>query len=210
VALENAGYFLAVCGKAELPTIPNFVFVPEAANTLLERERHIHLLTMEVEAANSKFTALLDRHRAQIGELESSNAWAESLNTQLGAAGETITRLQAELARSNEWAGMLNRELENRGARIGQLQDELAKSNAWAQDLNTLVKTDEARILDLQSEVEVKNAWAAAASLESDQRGARIVELQQEFAELQQELASLRALRWVKAGKALRVVPRAQ
>ncbi len=238
VAPENAGYLLGVCSQTELRAIPNFVFVPEAANTLLDRDRHIRLLTEEVTVVNEQFTALLERHRAQLAELERSNRWAAAQEAELRAAGARIVELQAELARSNAWAEQLDRQLREAGNRIGALQSELEKSNAWAGNLDVSLERANSRILELHSEVETKNEWAAALSRESDQRAARVVALQQEFEErtawalaLNSELAesntklaetnakladakarieAFESSRWVKLGKTLRVGPLAQ
>jgi SAM-dependent methyltransferase len=216
-APDSSGYLLAVCSQAELPAIPNFVFVPEAANTLLERDRHIRLLTEEVAVLNEQFTRLLERHRAQFAELERSNRWAASLDEQLQSTEARILELQAELARSNAWAELLDRQLLDSGNRVVGLQSELARSNAWAEDLNARVSADESRILELQAEVESKNEWAAALSRESDQRGARVVALQEELEErtawalsLDARLKEFESSRWVRLGKSIRVGPLAQ
>jgi SAM-dependent methyltransferase len=207
VAPENAGYLLGVCSQEELPAIPNFVFVPEAANTLLDRDRHIRLLTKEVAAVNEEFTALLERHRVQFVELERSNEWAKSIDLQLQAARSRVSELQTELERSNEWAAQLDR----------QLRSELAASNAWAKELDDSLARAKTRILELQEEVESKNQWALALSSESGQRGARILELQRELEErtvwakaLDARLQEFESSRWVKVGKTLRVGPLAQ
>ena len=204
VAPQNAGYFVAVCSQTELPAIPNFVFVPEAANTLLERDRHIRLLTQEVADVN----------RAKEKELERSNAWAASIQAKLDAAGKRIDQLQTELKSSNAWAIQLDRDLTEYVARVAELQGELAKSNAWAADLDGLLSNAAFRIVELQTEVEVKNDWAASVSRESDSRGARIVALQQELEErtawakaLDARLQEFEASRWVRVGKTLRVGP---
>jgi SAM-dependent methyltransferase len=220
VSPESAGYLVAVCSKAELPPISNFVFVPEAANTLLERDRHIRLLTQD-------FTTLFERLRLQDAELKRSNEWAQSLDLQLTDAGKTIGQLQTGLERSNQWARSLNAQIEEAGLRIAQVQTELERSNEWGNSLNHQLSDSGSQIARLQFEVNESNAWANGLDAELASARARIFELQSEVEtknqwalslqqELEQQTGELAEANvklnstWVRVGKALRIGPLAQ
>lgn len=136
---RDSGFFVAVCGKGPLPTIPNFIYVPETANVLLERERHIRLLRDELDVKNSELagmhsdlTGLVELHRRQEEELSRSNMWAESQNRRIAEQDATIAELQNELQRSNSWAQSLDGELQKRIGRIVALQQEIAAEQARA------------------------------------------------------------------------------
>ena len=201
---EKAGFFVAVCSRQPIPEPANFVYVPESANMLRERERHIQLLRTDLKD-------LQERHRALQMELERSNTWAESLNIELKQRGTRIFELQDELRRADDWAAALDRETAERGARIAQLQEEfaeeqnraqaavaaleaeLANRTAWAQERDA----DLARCVDLlhaaEQTIEERTLWAQRTQAEADAYAAR--------------LATFEASRWVRLGRAIRVGP---
>ena len=196
---EKAGFFVAVCSRQPIPEPANFVYVPESANMLRERERHIQLLRTDLKDLRS----VIARCRS---ELERSNTWAESLNIELKQRGTRIFELQDELRRADDWAAALDRETAERGARIAQLQEEfaeeqnraqaavaaleaeLANRTAWAQERDA----DLARCVDLlhaaEQTIEERTLWAQRTQAEADAYAAR--------------LATFEASRWVRLGRA--------
>jgi ubiquinone/menaquinone biosynthesis C-methylase UbiE len=218
---RQAGFFLAVCGKRELPAIPNFIYVPEAANVLRERERHIRLLSTELEAKNAEHAGLVVLHRGLESELARSNTWAASLDQQLQGHAATIQQLQRELEESNTWAEGLDRELQARTDRVMALQQELAEEQARAAE----------EIARLGSEIESRTAWARdldaqlaaqiaelarcvnllhAAEKTVDERTKWAQALDLQLTVLNAKMASYEASRWVKLGGKLHVGPLSQ
>jgi SAM-dependent methyltransferase/peptidoglycan hydrolase CwlO-like protein len=199
-------FFLAVCALRERKAERAFVYVPSAANVLLERGRHIALLQSHIALLQRQLAEIeADRLRAiemfgaQKEELERSNRWAEELNLEVGERRARVAELQEELGRSNRWAEGLNREIEERRARVAELQAELERSNRWAGNLNRESEEKGARIVELQAEVERNNLWAERLNREIEERRSRIVELQAEVAHinrwaegLNQEVEALR------------------
>ena len=215
-APEESHFFVAVCAHRMQLGNPTFVYIPNTANVLRERERHIALLQRELLAkdqwldeAHRERDRLLQAHSEQKDELARSNQWAQSLDRQLAERDARIGELQQELARSNQWAQSLNQELAGRDARIGELQEELARSNQWAQSLDRELQEErarsnqwaqslnqelagrDARIGELQEELARSNQWAQSLNQELAGRDARIGELQAELARSNQWAQSL-------------------
>jgi SAM-dependent methyltransferase len=188
---ESAHFFLAVCSLEAPAPAESFVFVPRAANILLERERHValverHIVLLqrriaELEAERQQHVALLegqlaelqaDRERiaglfrVQAEDLEKSNRWAEELNQQIAERRARVAALQEEIERSNRWAEELDREVRDRRARVAALQEEIEERNQWALALDTEMEERVARIQQLQQEVEERNRWAEGLNSE--------------------------------------------
>ncbi len=202
---EEAGFFVAVCGKSELPETPNFIYVPRAANLLRERERHIRLLTGELEFKNVEMAeaqrehaGLVERFREQQAELEKANGWAESLNRELEARGRRVAEIQDELAREQQAAQ----------AEVERLQILIADRTAWARDLDASLAergADLVRSVDLlhaaEQTIEERTNWAL--SLDEQVR-----QLEQQRQQLQGQFDAVYSARWSRLGRRLHVGPR--
>ncbi len=194
--LESAAFFLAVCSLQPRSPASNFVYVPEAANMLRERERHIQSITEQL-------AALEVTHLALGSELERSNAWANELDRQLHESAGRIVTLQAEVERAGAWAASLDGELALRSARIVELQDELRVDQQHSQQA----------LAALESELESRTAWARqrdadlAHCVELLHAAEQTVEERTRWAlQAQAALDGYRASLWYKAGRALRLV----
>ena len=146
---ENAHFFLAVCSIEAPAPAEAFVYIPRAANLLLERERHVALLERQLAEIETDRERIAGLFRAQSQNLEKSNRWAEELNQEIVERRARVAALQAEIERSNRWAEELNQELQERRARAVALQEEVERSNRWAEELNREVEERRAQIAKL-------------------------------------------------------------
>jgi SAM-dependent methyltransferase len=224
----QAGFFVAVCTKQSQSDPANFVYVPDAANVLHERERHIQLLAADLQALQADHALLMDAHRAQISELERSNTWAESLNLELQKRGARIVELQQEQDKANRWADALSRELKERAARVLALQDELLREQSqfrneldrltaelgqrtdWARGLDTALAdrvAELARCVDLlhaaERTIHERTLWAQTAQNEANFSRNKV-------SALEAKVKAYELSRWVRIGKTLHVGPLAQ
>jgi SAM-dependent methyltransferase len=180
-APEQAHFFVAVCGVRLKAANVAQVYIPRAANVLRERGRHIKLLEQEIATKNDwleravrEHEELVAAHRRLIEELERSNHWAETLNQEVDERRARVTALQGELAEEQESA---RRMAEGYEAKIAELAEDIRGKVQWA--------------LDLESAHEQELAHAADALLRLDE----------EKHHLEQQLAMLRASRWLKLGR---------
>ncbi len=201
-------FFIAVCAHRPQIGTPTFVYVPRAANVLRERERHIALLE---------------------GELAKKDGWLARALAEHEELTAKFRALQAELERGNEWAAELNREIAERRARIAELQDELAREQENAR--RTVAEYD-AKVVELEADIRAKTQWARdvetaltaevkkqtadlVAAVEAlhrtekelEERTAWALALQKEGEALAQQLAVVRASRWVKLGRRVGLGP---
>ncbi|HUP03298.1 MAG TPA: methyltransferase domain-containing protein [Bryobacteraceae bacterium] len=197
VRVDNAGpkpaeanFFVAVCAHRTQLGAPTFVYVPETANVLRERERHIAKLEAEVEAKNSwlaeaeqSHAALLEAHRALTEELHSSNRWAESANRELEERRARVAALQEEVEKANRWAL-------GEGAR---LEAELRKSNEWARGLDAEIE---------RLRTEIKNLLDRVAPLEE-----QLARSEDRRGQMDEQMQMIRSSRWVKLGRKFGVGP---
>ncbi len=189
VPLESH-FFVAVCAHRPLPQSPIYVYLPRTGNLLRERGRHIALLEEELatknewlERALGEHEELLRQHRAQTEELERSNRWAEQLDRELARHQARVVDLQKELADQRE----------GYEAKVKELEEEMRSQVEWALDLENRLtaKIDElAGAVDAlhhtEKELEGRTVWARR--------------LEEEKRQLEEQLAMVRASRWVKLG----------
>ena len=139
---EQAHFLLAVCGAASELPVPGFVYVPRAANMLLERERHIEMLESEVRERIARIVQLQDelaseqaKARKRIGELETE------LQETVAAATRIATELDAkcsELAQCVEYLHTAERTVDERTRWAQRTQ---AEADELARQLNALRST---------------------------------------------------------------------
>jgi SAM-dependent methyltransferase len=101
---DSAHFFVAVCRLQPAPPPKPFIFLPSAANVLRERERHIALLSADVDRLRSEKQNLVEMLRKQEAELAHSNQWAQGLDNELQQARARIVELQDELAAAQKTA----------------------------------------------------------------------------------------------------------
>ena len=126
---EEPHYFIGVCsGKPLRIQVPALCYVPEAANVLRERERHIRGLSREVAELKKTIVGL----QAEFAE---RSAWALKLGTENKEREEALGKLQKEFEGRSAWALELDRQLKQREQALGKLQAEFEERTAWAVQL---------------------------------------------------------------------------
>jgi SAM-dependent methyltransferase len=111
---DKAHFFVAVCSQQPLYGSPAFVYVPQTANVLRERERHIDLLEGEIE----KKTRWLEETAQELETLSRIN------KAEQDKAQAAINELEAENERKTKWAGDLEAKLDERTRWSVQLEAE--------------------------------------------------------------------------------------
>ncbi len=207
-APDESHFFVAVCAHRPQTGNPTFVYVPRAANVLRERERHIALLERELETKDRwleerrrEHEELLERHREQTAELESSNQWADALNREIEERRARIEALQEELAREQENA---RRVAEGYQAKVKEVEADLREKTEWAQSTETRLTA----ALEEQR-AQLCRAVEALHSTEKDleERTAWALGLQEEGRKLEERLGMYQASRWVKLGRKIGLGP---
>lgn len=209
--VSTANFFIAVCSFSELVPLPEFVYIPRAANAIREKLRHIDRLEGEIEKkdswlaeAQAAHSELLTKHRDVTLELKRSNEWAASLNDKLTAAGSRIISLQEELSQEQRAARAV---VDRYESELAVVHSELEQRTEWAlqttEDLNGRVE-ELGRCVELlhqtEADLEARTQWAM-------QLDARREQLERELAEAQAKLSAVQASRWVKLGRAVGVGP---
>ncbi len=207
-APHDSHFFVAVCAHRPQVGNPTFVYVPRAANILRERERHISLLEHELSAKDewlqkslSQHADLMEKFRVLQGDMERSNQWAATLNEEIAERRARITELQEEMAREQESGRQMAAAYD---AKIAELEEDIRAKTQWAHDV-------EAR---LTAEVKKQTADLLAAvdalhrtEKDLEERTAWAFRLQEEASALAQQLAIVRASRWVKLGRKVGLGP---
>jgi SAM-dependent methyltransferase len=207
-APNESHFFVAVCAPRPQVGNPTFVYVPRAANVLREREKHIGLLEHELatknqwlEKALAEHDALVKQFAAQQEELERSNRWAEEQNREIAERRARIGELQEELAREQEAARAMAAAYE---AKVTELEADIQMKIQWARDVETALTAEVKKQTD--------DLVAAVAALhhtekELEERTAWALRLQEEARTLAEQLAQVRASRWVKLGRKVGLGP---
>jgi delta 1-pyrroline-5-carboxylate dehydrogenase len=136
---ETANFFIGICSCAPLPRLPNFFYVPRAANLLREREEHVRLLEQELAQVRTWLNeTTADRNTVQ-KQLESAQA----------RALQVITELNEENRRKTDWALDIEKSLT---AQVEQRTKQLAEAVRLLDiaEATVVERTDWAQRLDAQ------------------------------------------------------------
>lgn len=207
-APAESHFFVAVCAHRPQLGNPTFVYVPRAANVLRERERHIALLEQELGTKNAWLEKALAEHRElmekfaeQKAALDRSNAWAETQNREIEEKRARIDALQREVEQEQAAAAETARAYE---AKIAELDEDVRAKTQWARDVETSLTTEvQKQTAELVKAVEALNR----ADKELEERTAWALSLQKETGDLVQQLALVRASRWMKLGRRVGLGP---
>ena len=207
-APNESHFFVAVCAHRPQVGNPTFVYVPRAANVLRERERHIALLEHELAEKDAWLQKSLGEHAALMtkfhmlqGELEKSNRWAAGLNQEIAEGRARIGELQGELEREQDTAREMASAYE---ARLGEMEQDLRARTEWAREVEARLTAEVQRqTADLVEAV----AALHRTEKELEERTGWALRLQGEASALEQQLAELRASRWVKLGRRVGLGP---
>ena len=192
-APDDAHFFVAVCGGLKPENLAH-VYVPRAANVLRERGRHIKLLEEEIATKNNwldravqQHEELVIAHRRQTEELERSNRWAETLNQEIEERRARVAALQGELAEQQDSARQM---AEGYAAKVAELEEDIRTKVEWAMNLEA------AHEQELRQAAEVL-----------EERTARAVRLDEQKRQLEQQIAMVRASRWMRLGRKVGLGP---
>jgi SAM-dependent methyltransferase len=201
LAPQESHFFVAVCAHRPLPQSPIYVYIPRTGNVLRERGRHIALLEKELETKNEwlegalrEHEALVAAHREQTEELERSNQWAEKLNTELTDRQARVAELQKELARVND----------GYAAKVTDLEEDIRSKVAWALDLESRLNAEiDHRTQELALAVDALHR----TEKELEERTLWARRLEKEKRQFEEQLAMVRASRWMKLGRTVGLGP---
>jgi SAM-dependent methyltransferase len=200
-APAESHFFVAVCAHRPQIGNPTFVYVPRAANVLRERERHIALLEHELAQKDEWLDEVRQRVVALQAELERANGWAATLNHEIAERRTRIGELQQELSREQEsWR-------ENSAAydaKVAELEQDVVAKTQWARDVESRLTAEvKKQTADLVAAVDALHR----TEKELDDRTAWALRLQAEASALGQQLAEIRASRWVRFGRKVGLGP---
>jgi SAM-dependent methyltransferase len=209
---DASHFFVAVCSPRPLHGRPAFVYVPQSANVLRERERHIALLEGELEQK----TRWLEETQQALDELHRRHQALEK------KAQEIIQGLEEENARKTVWNQETQQELDRLKGILESLRAEFEERTRWAVQLESeraevdanyrilAEKEDQVRC-DLkacvdqlhatEAELEARTAWAQGLERE-------VGELRQRVATLTESLAALLGSPAYRIGKRLGLAPK--
>jgi SAM-dependent methyltransferase len=207
-APDESHFFVAVCAHRPQIGNPTFVYVPRAANVLRERERHIALLEHELEEKDGWLQKALADHDALMrqftvlqGDLEKSNRWAAAMNEEILERRKRIADLQDELAREHEAWEQTSAAYE---AKVAELERDIEDKIKWAHDVETALTAEvKKQTADLVAAVDALHR----TEKELDDRTAWARRLQDELDATAQQLALVRASRWVRLGRKVGLGP---
>ena len=208
---ETSHFFIGVCGTALDDAPAEFVYLPESANVLRERELHIDKLQSELATKDTwlrklqqDHEKLLQQYRDQCAEMEERNNWMAQLDARLVAAGERILALQAEVETEHKAA---QGTIDGYEIKIRDLEQENREKTAWAQETERRLTGEiEQHREELQRSVDLLHQ--AESTLEERTKWA--LSLQQQVGEIERQLSMVRASRWMKAGRAIGLGPEIQ
>jgi SAM-dependent methyltransferase len=186
-APDEAHFFVAVCGERLQPENLAHVYIPRAANVLRERGRHIKLLEEEIATKNNWLDRAGREHERMTEELERSNHWAQALNQEIGERRARVAALQGELAEQQDSA---RRMAEGYAAKVAELEEDIRTKVQWARNLEAAHEQERAQAAAV---LEERTAWALG--------------LDEEKRQLEQQLAMVRASRWVRLGRKVGLGP---
>jgi SAM-dependent methyltransferase len=203
----QANFFIAVCSLQPV-NIPSFVYVPKAMKPLKHGAARLARLEEELAQRNAwlveaqrSHAELVRLHEQQTRDLESRNNWAMELNSKVNIAGERIVALQDELQAQQRSA------LETADAYQAELESaykELEARTAWA------LETERRLTGELQHQVEELGRSVALL----DKAESTVVErtewaqrVQRELDDVQAQIAMVRASRWFKLGRMIKLGP---
>ncbi len=197
----DAHFFLAICSHRAQPALRNFVYVPQAANILKEREAHIAKLDGELRLnqdwlaeARGERDALHAKLHELKEHLEGQNRWARDLEQRLRALEEQFVREQrasVEMAQGYE-------------AKVAELEADIQSKTAWA------LETERRLTADIEAERDRHRATLgrleAAENLAAEHHAAA-AGFQARLEEAESRIDFIRASRWIALGRRIGLGP---
>ncbi|MGA2271100.1 MAG: methyltransferase domain-containing protein [Bryobacteraceae bacterium] len=155
----------------------------------------------EQESARQVAEGYAASFREQQEELERSNQWAETLNRELEERRARIVELQEEFAREQETARQV---AEGYAAKVAGLEQDIREKTQWAIDTeNRLTAVIREQTEQLERAVgDLSRAVEALHHTEKElaERTQWALRLEDQARQLEEQIATFRASRWVKLG----------
>lgn len=188
MALEEAGYFIAVCGNEKVRGGPDFLFLADDPESFRRREAEIRDLVANMRS-----------------NFEERTTWALGMKKDLDEKVELIGRLQAELRKSNDWAHGLEAKLQGEirlsaegaeagsapseglqelGKRLSDITRQCDERTQWALQMQQELEEKGALIRRLQANLEERNMWAIDLDSQIRRKDELIRKLQADIREL--------------------------
>jgi len=218
----EANFFVAVCSVRALQKGAAYLYVPQAANLLRERETHISKLQNELAQvrrwlgdATAERDQMVAKHAALEEHVNEKNRWAAELESTLQATQARVVELQEQAVAEQARAV----------ASIAELNEELERKNRWAWELDAMLQAAQARVVDLQEQFQTeqeralstitgleatvveRTQWAQDLDAELQVLRGKIEKLTGQVEALQRVVGLARASRWVKAGRVVGLGP---
>jgi len=205
---DEANFLIGLCSKTTLPPIEPFIYVPQTANLLRERERHIRLLQAQLRTTQAWLdetqqdrNRLLDKHRELLESYENQNSWARSVDNDVRIARNHIAKLQLELEANRQEAEAIAMGYETK---VAELEAENLAKTKWATDIDERLSAEIERVTH---ELAACVRFLQTAEDTVIERTAWAQRLQSEKQALEGQLNAIRASRWLKLGRKLGVGP---
>lgn len=213
--LEEAHFFIALCSLNPLPPFQSFIYVPNAANLLREREHHIKLLQDQLRRTQNWLSetqrdrdALLMEHRKELEAHAEQTRWAQQLEQQLTAAQTRIVDLQQEFAEQQQTA---TEAINAYSKQVRELESENDAKTRWALETDERLRAEIDRLgKELQKAVQALQEYDEALT-DRTKWAQRLAEekeaLKVRKEALEAQLNAVRASRWVRAGRMFGIGP---
>jgi SAM-dependent methyltransferase len=220
---DQANFFIAVCSTKPLLGAPAYVYIPQAANVLAEREQHIARLEAELctkdewlNQSKSDLAALHREHKKLQAEMEAKNQWALEQNERVAKATAAVEKLESELAAAHAAAQSLAEQYEER---LRAVEAESAAHADWAQQTETRLQAEMAELsahinsldAELARTAETLSAYQAKldeaeATVNTRTQWAQSLEAEKQV--LAARLSGYEASRWIKMSRAIGLGPK--
>jgi SAM-dependent methyltransferase len=201
-------FFVAICALTPLPGAPAFVHLPRAANVLQEREHHIAKLEQELarknewlKEARDSHAQLVELHRAQTGQLEASNRWADQLNKELESATVRIRELDTQILNDRAQFAETTSAYE---AKINDLETENVEKTQWAKDTEERLGRE---LAERTADIVRYQELLTEAENTLEQRTRWALDLEQANRAATDRIGMIAASRWVRLGRLFGVGP---
>ncbi|MCU0226654.1 MAG: methyltransferase domain-containing protein [Bryobacterales bacterium] len=164
---NQAQFFVAICSQSPLADTPDFLSAIVQGNVLLERQRHIQLLSSEIatkdtwlQQSQADHQTLLSAHQELERELDEKIRWAHATTAALDEKSQelatTVAHLhhtEALLAERTVWAQSLSADLQAKCdelaravAQLHHTEEELSQRTKWAMDTIQQLETANASL----------------------------------------------------------------
>ena len=197
---RNAHFYLAICSSSPQSDTPLYVYVPQTANLLAERLRHIALLNDELHLKQQ----WLDRALADLAQLR---AHLDRRDAELEEKIRHNQALRADLDQTASELGRRTAELEDKIVHVRILLKENAEFAAHITALQAGLNELEIELAQSREQAARLLAALQAAEQLAEERTQWALTLDAELANLRERLSLAASSRWLRLGRCLHLGP---